>query len=79
MGRTACPIEWLAFFIDGEGALMLATTKAGMQVNNMRSALDKVLGPLPKEQQQAIVNSLRPMDEEDKALLESYRAAGWKG
>jgi hypothetical protein len=72
--RTACPIAWLAFFIDGEGALMLATTKAGMQVNNMRSALDKVLGPLPKEQQQAVVDSLRPLDEADKGRLEAWRS-----
>jgi hypothetical protein len=74
MDRTACPIEWLAFFIDGEGALMLATTKARMQVNNMRSALDKVLGPLPKEQQQAVVDSLRAMDEEDKARTDAWQS-----
>ena len=71
--RRACPIEWLAFFIDNEGALMLATTKVETQVNNVRSGLGKVLDPLPQEQQKTIVDSLRPLDE-----LDIIRIGTWK-
>jgi len=73
MDRRACPIEWLAFFIDGEGAIMLVATKTEMQVNNVRSGLSTVLGPLPKEQQKAVADSLRPLDELDKERIGKWQ------
>ena len=73
MDRNACPIKWLALFVDQEGAMLLATTKAQAQMNNTRSALSKVLGPLPKEQQQAVADSLRPLDELDNERITSWQ------
>ena len=73
MARKACPLSWLAFFIDTEGALMLAAAKDKLQVNNMRSALGKTLTPLPREQQQSVADSLRPLDEVDRDRIGAWR------
>ena len=73
MARRACPLNWLAFYIDTEGALMLAVAKDKLHVNNMRSALGKTLTPLPKEQQRSVADSLRPLDEADRDRIAAWR------
>ena len=60
MGRKTCPLAWLAMFIDAEGATVLVHAKRDIEVNNMRQALGTALAPLPKEQQTAISDTLRP-------------------
>ena len=70
--RKACPVQWLAFFIDTEGAWMLAAAKTPVQMNNMRAALTPILRTLPAEQLRAVKNTLRPLDEVDR-----NRIAAW--
>jgi len=73
MDRKTCPVAWVAFFIDAEGAWMLATHKSGQTLNNMRQALSTVISTLPKEQRQSVEDTLRPLDE-----LDADRLAAWK-
>ena len=73
MDRKACPVAWVAFFIDAEGAWMLASPKSEQTLCNMRQALSTVISTLPKEQRQSVEDTLRPLDE-----LDADRLAAWK-
>ena len=72
MQRKVCPVKWLAFFIDGEGAWMLAAPKTPMQVNNMRAALKPILRALPTEQLRTIKNTFRPLDQVDRDRIAAW-------
>ena len=54
MDRKACPLAWLAFFMDQQGAWMLAASKKPTQLNNMRSGLTNMLSVWPKAQQDSV-------------------------
>ena len=73
MDRRACPVAWVAFFVDAEGAWMLATPKSGQTLCNMRTGMGTILSTLPKEQRQSVEDTLRPLDE-----LDADRLAAWK-
>ena len=73
LGRKTCPIAWMACFIDAEGVVLLVCAKSDMQVGNMRSALDTAIAPLPKEQKEKLLETLRPLDE-----LDAHRVRAWK-
>ena len=72
MAKKTCPVRWLAIFVDLEGAWLLTVAASEQQVSTMRTALGRVLTPLPAKQRRAVEESLRPLDE-----LDRDRVAAW--
>ena len=77
MARKTCSVQWLALFVDEQGAWLMATHKSGQAVNNMRQSLKTLLSGVPKEQQKCVSNalrSLRPLDQEDKSRIDAWQS-----
>ena len=54
MAKKTCPVRWLAIFVDLEGAWLLTVAASEQQVSTMRTALGRVLTPLPAKQRRAV-------------------------
>ena len=74
MKRGRCPVGWIGIFVDVKGAWLIIGTKAEQKVANLRQALRMVLTGMPKELQDSIRRSLRPLDE-----LDRNRILEWSG
>ena len=71
--RKACPVSWVALFVDESGMFAVIQFKHRLTLGDAKRGAEAVLKALPEAQRCAIEVGLHPMDE-----LDSERIRAWK-
>jgi hypothetical protein len=71
--RKACPVSWVALFVDESGMFAVIQFKHRLTLGDAKRGAEAVLNALPEAQRCAIEVGLHPMDE-----LDSERIRAWK-
>ena len=77
--KTRCPVEYVAIYIDAQGALLVARFKTTIEVHNAKKALgnlmkvvDNHVNTMQVSMERTTKSTLRPLDEVDKERIEKW-------